>query len=764
MHHHPSLLSLVLVAGAAAPTPPPRDVGTVRGIVYDALSGERLPRVLVDCLEGGVVSRAVARSNAEGEFAFEVEGGVYDVRASAPTDGYISTVLSDVDVESGRIVQVELELTTRESGLLERGFEPESFLDEDRDFVPDAFERAWRLDPELADTDEDGVLDGVGVWLAVGTRSAGARSAGVRSTGARPGGPIVSPLGRLPVRPGVPLPIVTDAIAGATRYVVEVLPRSGPGVLARQVFDFDSGEVVVGEGVALRWTPPAGMLADRYRLAIHGLGPGCEEALRDPLMVELETCVPAAEALVVEEHTELSGSVHASSVRIRKGATLRVPEGKLLYLTSGSDIVVERGAAIEGAGGASLYLAAGASIDVRGAITAGAGTAGAPVRGSTPDALAVGRGGDGGDLMLVANGAVRIFASGRTRSGAGGPGGAPENPAGLAGDGGAGGRFVLLAPRVAVADRPARIQVGSGGRGADGPLPGIGGASGDVWLADWDLRADRFIPLGADTFPVTGGRAGEAGVFADGGGAGTAAGTRTGLDDAPTTGRKGNKGWLVAGAGQAARAIGGTGSDGGRGGDGSARGGEGGDVARLGLGRGAFELLFAFAPTAGAGGDARAEGGDASSGTSAGSVGRGGVAAAFGGAGGRGLRLPVAIPSIGGAGGKAIAGGGRGATGVHRCEARGSKGGSGSSGGDATAEGGDGGEALWYGGSGGPAQAFGGSGGRGGNGGSPGAGGSGGSGTAHGGRGASGELRRGGPGRAEHDRGARGARGEVCGP
>ena len=732
-------------------------VHEVSGAVYERDTGRRLADVRVEALVDGTRVVNHVRTDEQGRFEFQLEQGLYDLRALAPEQRLVTETLANLDVGQGSRKDIQFELQPLDGALAERGFDARDFRDEDGDFVPDALERWYRLDPELADSDEDGVADGIAAWLNTPSRAGGELDVHLHS-----------PLGTLaiaaPASSGcVPLPIVAPLIPGAVRYVLEVTPPGEDEPLDRQEFDFERGEFLAGEGLALRWTPAAGMTEGRYDLHITGYAHAQAEPLSPSYRYEFRTETVEPEALEFEQDGELSGLVHARSIHLHEGVTLRVPARSALFLSALDSILIEAEARIVAAEGSSLWLSAGNWITLHGSLLAGDGQAGQSVRGDSLEDWRAAVGAQGGDLMLVAGGEIQISRSGFVRSGEGGAGLEAQAEVGLGGDGGAGGRLVLLAPTLSVAARPARIVVGGGGPGGAGVAPGVGGASGNVWLSNWDLFGDRYVSLGTSDCPIVGGLAGTAGEPRAGNSvAAQAVHSRFGFDNEKAVGRKGRPGWLVAGDGQSIIAVGGEGAGRGRGGHAGATGGDGGDVARIGMGRNGFDLTFGFVARGGRGGSATAQSGAGGGGDTQGFVGWAGNADAVGGRGGRGHAIPVAMPSQGGSGGSATSAGARGNPGKDHCGDPPRPGGNGSAGGPASAAGGAGGAASWFGGLGGAASATGGRGGDGGSGSSGGSGGRGGSASTRPGAGGEGALRSGERGAANEQNGEHGERGGNC--
>jgi len=730
------LCALLSVIPAARPAPPPAE-GKVRGSVWQRETNAPLAGARVVALAEGVFPVAEAVTDAEGRFELALAEGTYDVRATA--HGHVAGILRDASVAPAAPVEKEFELVPFAQAIVERGFEAGSFDDGDGDFVPDRVERTAGLDPELADSDEDGIGDGVAQWLGV-----------VAERPDRGGSPqVLSPniLVPLPCSSSIPFPIVLGAVPGATTYRLEVTPRLTNEVLGERTYEFENDDFVVGEGVALRWTPPAGLEGGSYRLHARAYVTGRAEPIGYLAVVGFQLEERELEPLELAEDVELEGLVAAREIRVLSGVTVRVPAGGFLRLAATGGITVEHGARVVGGPGASLELAAGADVVIRGSVAAGTGADAAEDTGLA-----------GGQLLVAAGGAVVVARDGRLASGGGGAGAFAEGGrnAPRAGDGGPGGNLVVLAEQLFVADRPGRIDAGEGGPGGSGECPGAGGASGDAWLSDWNVRADGLVDLDDPSFPVCGGRAGEPGA------ARVPASAASELDHAPPPGRRGGRGWLEAGPGSPALARAGAGSGHGRGGHAAAAGGHGGDVARMGLGQRAFNLLFAFRSRGGAGGSSDAESGPGGPGDGTGTPGPGGDAQAAGGYGGRALGIAVALPSVGGAGGDAVARGADGQPGADHCQPKPFTGGSGGSAGSAQAVGGKGGDSVWYGGAGGSARATGGRGGEGGDGSPPGNGGRGGRASVRAAAGGFGGLQPGAGGEGVETHGERGPDGGSC--
>jgi TonB-linked SusC/RagA family outer membrane protein len=100
-------LSVCMAVGLAlAPTQDAhaQQTGTIAGTVTDSLSGETLPGVNVVAIG----TQRGSSTDADGEYAFQVQEGTYDVRASFV--GYRNLVRRGVEVEAGETVRVNFSL------------------------------------------------------------------------------------------------------------------------------------------------------------------------------------------------------------------------------------------------------------------------------------------------------------------------------------------------------------------------------------------------------------------------------------------------------------------------------------------------------------------------------------------------------------------------------------------------------------------------------------------------------------------------------
>ncbi|MFT4539524.1 MAG: hypothetical protein ACI841_000363 [Planctomycetota bacterium] len=756
--HTLQTLTAIVCTVALAFTSTTDDIHSVSGAVYERKTGKRLQDVRIEALLDGVAVANHIRTDDQGRFEFQLVEGVYDLRAMAPRQRYVTGVFRNLIIGKGNLEDVQFELLPIDEDLILQGLDPRDFEDVDQDFVPDSLERSYRLDPEFADTDEDGIFDGVALWLGVGAKPDPRHDSAW----------LQSPIAALPLASpassgSVPIPIVTQLIPGAVRYTVDVVPPGSDDILDRQEFDFENGDFLAGEGLALRWNPPYGMTEGTWRIEINGYAPKESDALTNGFGFDFQVEEREPEVVEFAVDGEISGLVHARSIHILEGVTLRVPKDKSLFLSSLDSIMIEKDAKIIGGEGTNIWMSARNWITSHGDVIAGDGADGKGISSERETDIEEGMGCPGGDLMLVAGGDVHLSRSAFIRSGTGGAGAAACPGVGLGGDGGRGGHFVLLSPLMSIADRAGLVRVGAGGPGGGGISAGLGGAAGDVWISNWDLAGDRYLQLIPEESRILGGEAGvngqpEAAALEDA----VARHSRFGVDHEPGTGRTGMRGWMQAGDGQSIIAIAGAGAGRGRGGHSTAIGGRGGRVARLGIGRNAFDLSFGFIARAGRGGFAVSTSGQGGGGDTGGSVGPAGQAEAEGGRGGYGHTIPLAMPSRAGDGGAADSFGALGRVGLDRCGNPPRKGGGGSSGGGASARGGDGGEASWLGGDGGQASATGGRGGNGGGGSPGGSGGRGGSVSARGGRRGNGSFGDGEAGEAGETRGERGNQGADC--
>ncbi|MAB79522.1 MAG: hypothetical protein CMJ89_09240 [Planctomycetes bacterium] len=697
-------------------------------------------------LTEGVEVVASVPSDESGFFEFTLPEGTYDVRALAP--GFLAQTLRDVVVERGNRRELVFNLTSVGEALTNLGIEPWMMVDTDRDHLSDDVEIETGSNPDLADSNGDGVQDALSAWTS-------GRETDIASS--------ASPHLDTPLRTiagaTAPLPLFLRHVPGATGYRLELVKPSTLEVLYTDDFDFVADGFVLGNEAALAWVPPD-LEEGYYELRVQAWSLFPERKLGSVHTLGVESVEHELEAVEigapeVEETTMLEGQLSGSEIVIRSGARIRVPVGRTLSLVASGNIVIEAGAEIIGESGnaeepagTSLELFAGGDLVISGILRAGNGRPGGEIE---P------HGGVGGRLVCAARGAVKITRTARIASGNGGAGhDATRESLRSGGYGGGGGNLALFASELRVADRPALIEVGGGGDGGHGNPGGCGGDCGDVWLTHWDLLGDGYVALSDPSYPLSGGVGGATGN--------TLALTQgSGVDDVTPNGRNGARGWLFAGSGQSVSASAPSGGPGAAGGEAFVQSGEGGDLTPIGVTASALGLRFGFIAHAGDGGTALATGGKGGAAQRHRGPGPGGAAFAIAGRGGHGLLRPSPFFTIAGDGGRAIATGGNGSNGISRC---GRRGGRGSRGGAAEAVGGPGGNGFFFAGDHGSALATGGKGGRGGSGRPPGQGGRGGSAAvgAHA-RGLGTWIPRKRPRHRFLERyyGARGARGSYCG-
>jgi hypothetical protein len=747
----------------------------------------------IDALEDGILLRGTAWTDEAGRYELLVPRGIYDLRAVPATSARISSFARDIDLQARAPHAEDFWLPSLEDVLRDSGIELEDLADRDYDAVPDSLEGSASLDWELSDSDEDGVFDGLAGWVGADPLRGRIKTEAIPELlWPVPGEEmeVEHPLVRSGVTP--PMGMLFRAVPGATGYRLRVHSKTGR---TEWTWDhhFTDGELLLGEGVSLRWVPPSGWEAGGYEMELQGfyyapdrpVGGVATIALR---LFEVDELDPLE--IAEGEEIEFFGLHLASTVRVREGAKVIVPEGETLQFVATGTIIIERGARIVGAAGASVVISTARDLLAQGPISAGDGAPGAEAKvgpGAEKEAsvATAESGASGGDVLLVALGTIFAGSEARISSGTGGAGGGAEAKAAVGGDalavggnGGRGGRLLLHASALQVADRRGHLHCGAGGAGGDAlaqggdgakdiqsglssALPGVGGDSGDIWISNWNLRRDGFVALYDESFPAGGGNAGAPGqAFPSYGSEGEFDGVRSrrGRPHEMISELSGGSGWYRAGDGQVAIARGGEGLGNGEGGLATARGGRGGYVRRIGLSGEALALVFGFLPSGGNGGAADATGGFAGKPTG-GSPGDGGSAVAEGGAGGVGLLMPLSIFSAGGNGGDALARGMPGMQGPNRCPGLGR---AGSAGGSAEATGGAGGFANYLGGAGGDATGDTRDGGNGGMGHGGGQGGRGGRSQPRGGERGGAWLYRGQGGESGGTKGKRGKRGPSC--
>ena len=794
-----TLVSFVvtLSAGVAAFTSIDDEV-QITGVVTVGENSEPHRGARVDALEEGVFLRGSTFTDELGRYELVVPTGFYDLRVLPGESRYIASFARELDLNTRAPHHEDFRLAELELALRESGIELEELPDRDYDAVPDELEEPARLDWEKSDTSEDGVYDGLAGWVGADPLLGPPRT---EATPLMIWPPSDEKLAFPVVVKGAtpPLELCFQAVPGATGYRVRVHSASGRTERTWDL-DFADGELLIGEAVAVRWVPPGGWGPGEYVVETQGwyeapdrlVGGVARATLR---LFEEKEPTP----IEIREEVTLSGVHLGSTIELCEGARVIVPAGETLYLVATENVTIDRLASIVGESGepdepgekktpgASVVILTAGDLLAMGPITAGAGAKGEDVgvEGAKPQVAKATSGLAGGDVVIAALGTVAIGREAQISSGAGGDGGearaqAPEGKDALAegGHGGRGGRLLVHASILQVADRPGIVHCGAGGnggdahaRGGDGALdlqaglstvlPGVGGDSGDIWISNWNLRRDGYVALGDESFPVRGGEAGAAGEARPTyGSAGQADGgrSREGRNHEIECTLAGGRGWFRGGDGQSTITRGGEGLGTGDGGKATARAAPGGDVSRLGISAGAFQLIFGCLPVGGKGGSAEATGGSGGPGGTMG-PGDGGAATARAGAGGFGLSMPISIFSTGGAGGDATAIAMTGRSGASRCPGRGQDG---SDGGEAEATGGAGGFANYRGGAGGAARAEGGDGGSGGMGHGGGRGGAGGHFTARGGEQGGSYLHLGLKGSGTGGPGERGERGPLC--
>ena len=773
---HGSLLWLfavmiaVCAAAIALPSPAASALGaTIRGRITSLDSGAVIQGATVEVLHEAVTVVASTITNAQGRYSVTVANGTYDVRARGAALGYFGSVAVDLTVASSgsppAVYVQNFELATFATMQSANGLDPATRVDTDGDLIPDVVEIANGLNPEQADTNADGVADGVAEIVGASALS------GIVNSGDSPTMVHIAPAGPIPLSSSggnAPIGLEFSKVRSATVYRIEIAPAlGGPSVLTEDLV-FGENEFVLREHVFARVTPPTGMAGGNYVVSIRGYYGDTATPVGVQSSETVAFATPTSPGpLVYSTNATLSGVVFGSDIVVAPGVELTVPAGTTLSLVSSGPYGILLGAGSKligevGVVGGSIELLAASTVLIRGAIEAGNGADGANAEawGADPaiQAVAVATAAEqGGGVRVVSNGAVTITRAGSVRSGVGGQCGtaaalgAAATTSGVrgggavavAGSGGRAGDFAVLSANTLMAFRPSLLHSarggaggsamatgGDGGNGAPGghasAEAGVGGASGDIWLSNWFCLGDRYCDLGATTWAITGGEAGLVGeVFAELGLTDTTTTSGCGCsghphaeDDLKPKAKDGESGFLRGGDGAYTIALGDDARACGNGGDASCEGGDGGNLSTIGASYEGWGIEVSLPSGGGNGGDAYASGG--SGGVEG--EGRGGNGTATGGRGGDGNGALVGTWSMGGSGGMASAFGGSGCKGKDCC-APPAAGITGGGGGSAAAGAGRGGDANWFGGDGGDAIATAGSGKNGGNGCPPGSGG-----------------------------------------
>ena len=396
----------VLVVASPALQETDADRGVLRGVVWQADGNRRLAGATVEILEGGALPVARALTDEKGAYELRVAEGRYDARFLFPGRELVAETRRGLEIDSSRELVQDVDLQSFDAALQVRGLSSELFEDEDGDLLPDHVELAAGTRPRESDSDDDGVEDASALWLGVPLRS---QALGVIDDLKTPVEGLVLPAGL-----NVPVPVVFNGIPGATGYAIEVWNANDADERTEETRRFEDGSLVIGEGVALAWTPPAGLGEGDYELGLRALGrpqdhDSAEAATQSFSIEEMDEL----ERIEWQEDTEVSGRVYAESLRVRSGVTVRIPAEKSLELFVERNVVIEADAALFGSDGSSVRIACGGDVVVHGELAAGDGKV---ATASSRD------GGHGGDLEIATNGRLLVSWSGRVASGAGADG------------------------------------------------------------------------------------------------------------------------------------------------------------------------------------------------------------------------------------------------------------------------------------------------------------------------------------------------------
>lgn len=685
-----SVIGLIAACVMSSPPVNAQQSGFVFGYVHEEGTTNAVADAKVEALIEGVFPVASTYTSSAGEYLLEVPFGLYDLRVT-PVAGapLVATTVPDRLVQQVvPDVATDIELRSHEKWLTLLGGEAGDFTDSDGDRLPDELELHLGLDPLDADTNGDGVDDGVSVAVGADPHTGPADVQDAPSVVYPPSG-LAFPTS---ASGNAPFGLTFRDVTGATGYRATLVDALGVTHF-QQDLDLVDGDFLLGEDVTCSLSFPTGLVDGAYELTLQGYY-GTSNTLvgtAASLTIDLFDATPTP--LVVTDSISLSGMHFVSSVFMHADTEIVVPDGQdlTLVIPASGTFVIESGATLRSADGSDpgtiTILTSGDSL-VRGTIEAGDGASRDPMHALAPagtDLHLDGLEGDpGGDVRIHSFGQFIVTSTARIQTGTGGDGahvvgevldsmdafvdgGSVEAVGGRGGDGGA--LTLDVDPQnLHVAIRAGVFHVGNGGDGGDvlayagggGPYgsggglelgSGVGGDSGDLTIGLLDLDRDGvsfeydFDSLGA---VISGGDAGTTGHVLDAvpGEPGSPvvdlacgcdpgkAGLDEGMSAAGTVpqGATGGDAWGTASAGQDRVVAGGAGTGCLRGGDAWAHGGTGGKVIKIGGDWNGIGVEFS--------GLKRGRGGNGGRGTAAGGngggdgTGRGGRAFAWGGRGG----------------------------------------------------------------------------------------------------------------------------------
>ena len=138
---------------------------TIKGTVTSASNGAVVVGATVEILSEGVFVVATRTTDALGRYTATVPNGVYDVRARAGGQGFLTQVAADVNVAPPgppmTLAVRNFALVKYQDSFVANGFTVAEMTDSDGDMIFDPDEDRLGSNPFDDDTNNDGVADGI---------------------------------------------------------------------------------------------------------------------------------------------------------------------------------------------------------------------------------------------------------------------------------------------------------------------------------------------------------------------------------------------------------------------------------------------------------------------------------------------------------------------------------------------------------------------------------------------------------------------------
>ncbi len=213
----------------------------------------------------------------------------------------MASFVRELRIAEGQTLTADFRLVAVKKSLIDTGIDPAWLVDTDADGVPNLQERAFGWDHKLADSDDDGLPDGLVAWVGADAK------VGAQRTELAP--EFLWPnLGEsFPLDETLTVELLFAPSPGAIGYHLRVFTKDAKQDI-EETFDVAAGNLLLGEACALRWTPPVDWGAGKYELRLRGYFGSPEEWVGEEAATTLEFHeIEELQPLVLSDDRELSG-------------------------------------------------------------------------------------------------------------------------------------------------------------------------------------------------------------------------------------------------------------------------------------------------------------------------------------------------------------------------------------------------------------------------------------------------------------------------